>query len=347
MKQINKEKLNHLQAFLQKKGLTKSIERHWKNQKKAREKAEEKDAVKPVFLKASDIAGEYDTSKALLTTLGGQKRIITKDDLKVFSQNIKALQQHYMAGITARQVIDLSLPIDIDRANKQIKYALPRSRKDDVVSFVTDASGENGAKQHFVNVQFMGFNALKLMPDDINQKSIQKMVRTGGLRFECDCGRYQYWYRYLNTIAGTCLGRQETGYPKIRNPNLSGVACKHILRTMKWVISPQGAFYLEKELEKARHKDIERRQSLKKSEVKEHLASQLLVANDGRKSKIHSPNEQKRQKQYQKLKAKADRMAKHIKQTQTKRQRVTQHQLKQQEQQVITLFKKPGYTILR
>lgn len=340
-KQINLQKAENLKELLSKKGLSKAIESHWKEQNTTREKAESK----PVFLRAGDLSGKNDTYKTLTTTLGGTTRTITKDDLKAFRANIKTLQEHYIAGITAKQVIDLSLPIDIKRANEQIKYALPRSRKGDIVHFITDASGKNGVQQHFVNVQFNAFMPLKLMPNEIDKKAVQKMVRTGGLRFECDCGRFQYWYRYLNSIAGTCLGRIETGYPKIRNPHLAGVACKHILRTMKWILSSQGEFYLQKELEKARTKDIERKQNLKKSEVQEHLAEQLLVANDGRKSKIRNASDKKREQQFKKMKAKSKIMTKNIHQANKKRQ--SQAQLKQQELEAIELLKKLGYTVTK
>lgn len=342
---LNNHKLANLQRLMDKKGLSKQIDKHWQNQKDERKNAEKQDKIKPIFLRAKDIEGKSDTFKTLTTTLGGVQRPITEDDLKAFQHNIKTLQEHYTAGITAQQVLDLSLPIDIDRANKQIKFAIPRSRRGDVVHFITDASGENGAKHHFVNVQFNAFTPLKLMPNEIDKKSVQKMVRTGGLRFECDCGRFQYWYRYLNSIAGTCYGRQETGYPKIRNPNLVGVACKHILRTMKWIVSTQGEFYLQKELEKARHTDIERKQNLKKSEVQEHLANQLLIANNHRRSNIRTASDKKREQHYQKMKSKSLRMTKQIHKANQKSRSVSE--LKRQEMEAIKLLKSLGYTVTK
>ncbi|EPA1084307.1 phage tail protein, partial [Escherichia coli] len=51
--------------------------------------------------------------------------------------------------------------------------------------------------------------------------------------FDCDCGRHQYWYRYIATAGNFALAPpKEYAFPKIRNPNLKGIACKHVIHAM-------------------------------------------------------------------------------------------------------------------
>lgn len=330
------EKFEILKDRLARRGLQKEADILAKADKSQRRKAEktEKNGGTPKFLRPSDVSGEYDFERALTTTLGGRMREITADDLKIFAKNIKTLQQNYKGGITPQQVINLSLDIDIQRANRQITYAMPRARKGDIVYFIVDASGENGAVHHFVNVQFLGFDGVRLYPDKITPHKVKSQIVGGGVRFECDCGRYKYWYRYLNTVAGTNLGRQETAFPKIRNPKLTGVACKHILRTMQWIKSPQGVQYLHNQAQKA--KDEERRkQNLGQAELNQHLALQLITAKDGRKVNIR--RSESRNQTLQKMNQTAKRMAKHIK----SQQPTTQIS----EQAAIRLLQSLGYKV--
>ena len=63
------------------------------------------------------------------------------------------------------------------------------------------------------------------------------LLNYGKLKFECDCGRHDYWYRYIATIGKYNYGIDESRYPSTRNPNVTGVACKHALRVMKHVTS--------------------------------------------------------------------------------------------------------------
>jgi hypothetical protein len=95
---------------------------------------------------------------------------------------------------------------------------------------VTNAWIESDVKQHYVTVKFLDLGAIATTP--IPLLTATKQVAQGYLAFDCDCGRHTFWYRYISTLGGFNAGRAETGFPKIRNPHLSGVACKHVLRVM-------------------------------------------------------------------------------------------------------------------
>ena len=75
-------------------------------------------------------------------------------------------------------------------------------------------------------------------------------MRKGGRKFDCSCDRHRYFLRYVATIGGFNAGRDETGFPKIRNPGLKGVACKHVLRVMAELESSNSVLrFLERHLQ--------------------------------------------------------------------------------------------------
>jgi hypothetical protein len=146
--------------------------------------------AKPKFITTSDInkMQNYDVGQVFEMTYGNQGATITltADDLKAFKSNIDLLARQYRQGITAKQVVDSSLPIDIQRSNEQIFLATPISRKDGLVHFLTNASRENGAINHHVNVEFLAFQQLANFGAD--NKTAKNLLNYGKLKFECDCG---------------------------------------------------------------------------------------------------------------------------------------------------------------
>ena len=264
-------------------------QRKWAEEE--RESKDDKKGSKPTFLRPTDIAGDYDFKRALRTTLGmpeGETRIMTQADLKAFAANIEQMQQAYKGGITVDQVISLSNGDDIDRANKQIHVALPERRKNNVVHFITNASrkddkrNKNSPDFYNVNVEFLAFNELVFHPDRIKGTTVQNRLSKGKVRFECNCGRFQFWFRYLNTVAGTVYGRKEGGFPKNRNPNMTGIACKHILRVMHFIKSQPGRHYLSTALEQERTKQVGAGKKTSKSQLSRQLSEQIVRANTKR-----------------------------------------------------------------
>jgi hypothetical protein len=170
----------------------------------------------------------------LMTTLDGHPRMITAGDLAKFTDSVKRVGKQFKGGITAQQSINLSLGIDRKRANEHIKWAMFAGSRGSVFRFVTSASGRTpGVHRHFVEVDFLEFTSAVSAP--LTAQVSAKRMSKGHLRFNCDCGRHTFWYRYVASIGGFALGRIETGFPKIRNPQLSGVACKHVLRVMHMI----------------------------------------------------------------------------------------------------------------
>lgn len=208
-----------------------------------------------IILNVKDVQGEYDSGRLLYTTLGGTPRLLTADDLATFRHNVKTVQGKFKGGIKARQVLDLSLAIDRKRAQTEIRMAVPVSAKNGMVRFATNAGPDSKATRHHVNVEFLSFGAGASGGRDTPQK-MANWVRKQNLKFDCDCGRHIFWFRYISTIGDFNAGRPENGFPKIRNPKLAGIACKHVLRVMAEIESSGLVLgFLTKLLDKARSAD--------------------------------------------------------------------------------------------
>ncbi len=219
-----------------------------------REEAENKPKNQNVILTKRDVQGEWDASRTLFTTMGGKVRPITRHDMALFRQNMRVARASFRGeGITPQQIIDVSAatPLnyknpddnngcsnDLEKARREIRVAIPVSIRRDELRIKTSASGSSGKTSHIINVKMNAMNeaGIRLASvkagDDKAIKRVANWLRKQKMAFECDCERHRYFFRYLATIGGFAAGRQELGYPKIRNPHLRGVACKHVIRAM-------------------------------------------------------------------------------------------------------------------
>ena len=241
--------------------------------KRQREEAGAAPKDKNIILTKQEVQGEWDANRVLMTTIGGASRRITSDDLATFRHNMRLAQTRFKGGkgITARQVIDMasSQPLsyvsaspseassDIDKARKEITSGIPVSAHNGMVRFITNAGKDSDVTRHHVVVMFNAFEeagnklASTEAKDRKSPKQVANWLRKQKLSFDCDCGRHRYFLRYVATIGGFAAGRQEWGFPKIRNPGLKGVACKHVLRVMTEIESSNTVLrFLEKYMEK-------------------------------------------------------------------------------------------------
>ncbi len=287
-----------------------------------RESKDDKKGSKPTFLRPADIAGDYDFKRALQTTLNmpeGMTRVLTRDDLQAFKHNIETIAENYKGGITVEQVIAFSRQDDIDLANQQIHVAHPVRRKGGLVHFITNASKGSDVLYHHVNVEFQAFDALIFNPEKIKATTVENRLSKGKVKFECDCGKFKYWFRYINSVGGTVLGRKEGGFPKIRNPQLTGIACKHILRVMHFIKSAHGRRYLEQALDADRTKQVGARYKHNKKDLSRNVAEQMVRANTAR-NHIVPKLQQEVRKLEQKALQRAKVLAQKAKAVQTKHQ---------------------------
>lgn len=224
------------------------------------------------ILNPNEVAGEYDAGRLLTTTLGGEPRSITHDDLRAFQANVRTVGKKFRRGITAKAVIDFSLPEDRARSNREIHMAVPVQTKGGRMHFITNASPKSEVLRHHVHLNLLNYDAAVASP--IAPKDLVKTLASGPLQFDCDCGRHTFWFRYIATIGHFNAGRNETGYPKIRNPQLSGVACKHVLRVMQQLSSAGVQAQLVKMIEAGRNLIQARTRMISKAEAEEIMARQ-------------------------------------------------------------------------
>lgn len=217
------------------------------------------------LLRPGDVAGDYDAGRLLHTTLGGTLRALTRDDLLKFKASAESLGKAFKGGVTAKTLIDRALDIDRNRANAEIRVALPRQYADGKMHFVTNAGPNSKVTRHHVLVEFMNYASAVSSP--IKTQEAARLLYTGQIRVACDCGRWQFWFSYLATIGRFNAGVPQQGFPKIKNPQLHGMACKHILRVAQQLSAPVVRQHIEKMIDSGRKADRSRVVSVSKRDA--------------------------------------------------------------------------------
>lgn len=140
----------------------------------------------------------------------------TSDDLKSFEKSRTQTRKKYnnsVPGITYAQLVASSQAIDIKRANNGvddgtgIKRAVPVSLKHNVISIRVEASDLSRHQHHMVRVRFEEWDQLVdgAAEEDKGTAKLAKSLCAGRMSYDCDCGRHQYWYRYIATAGNFAL----------------------------------------------------------------------------------------------------------------------------------------------
>lgn len=253
------------------------------------------------ILSADDLSGLYDPKRGLFTTIDGIARPLNFNDLQAFRAAVYALRtrhqgRKYLGGIKPKQVIDLSRKEDRDRAQKEIHTAMPIASRAGVVHFQTNAGPNSNVSRHHVYVQFMDYDAAVASP--VEPKKMAKQMFQGNIKFDCDCGRHTFWYRFIATIGGFNFGRSEDGFPRIRNPKLYGVACKHTLRVMALISqSPRFVDFAAGMIERGRKTLTPKRDIVKAKDIAKLQAD--FRAEGSRTRRIQTAEEKRLRRQSQ------------------------------------------------
>ena len=176
-----------------------------------------------------------------LSRHAGLKNSLTAATLGLYVANVQKAAKSFVGGISPRQVINQSRFVDIKRANEQIHLATIFKRDGDTLYFLTNSGPESKDPNHKVTVQLLDYPAMMVGRTQVpSTAELKNMLEHGKVKFDCDCGRHQYWYRYIATVGRFNFGAHENRYPSTRNPNLTGVGCKHVLRVMHHLMSTYG-----------------------------------------------------------------------------------------------------------
>ncbi|PLR30022.1 phage tail protein, partial [Chimaeribacter californicus] len=189
--------------------------------------------------------------------------LFTPEDMKRFIQSRKGHRNQFnsdVAGITYAQLVAQSTKIDVKRANNSvddgsgIKKAMFIRLQHNTAFVKVEASDISIDDHHMVRVRFEEWD--RYVEDVGDEKAslatLARQLAAGRVSFDCDCGRHQYWYRYMATAGNYALKPPaEYAFPKVRNPDLTGVACKHVVHTMTRFQSMTWQRQLGQQLKKA------------------------------------------------------------------------------------------------
>lgn len=220
----------------------------------------------------------------------------TYNDLVDIEKKRNSFEKRYnrkTAGISFLEIMAGSREIDIKRANNQVNDGSGITSanlviiKGGTLTFRVKASRKNGKDDHRVIIRLENWDD-ELVDATPTRKGYQTATSNAvrdRMSIQCSCGRHQYWYRYLATIGNYCVAPpKEFSPPKQRNPNFSGVACKHVLHVANKMNSPswinQIALYMAKQAKKVGYADDKRSRHVFNDE-------QLKAQNKTRKGKIN------------------------------------------------------------
>lgn len=126
------------------------------------------------------------------------------------------------------------------RSAKAIKAATLYKMTGNILDFRVTSSGEtpNAPAYYKTRVRLEGWLAAVSDVKKKNYLGAAQQAVKGHVSFDCNCGRYIYFYQYLATIGNFDIAPGETVFPKIRNKKLEGICCKHILKVLTTLQSP-------------------------------------------------------------------------------------------------------------
>lgn len=233
-----------------------------------------------------------------MTSRGGVVRPLTMEDVLEFERKANQLGKRYEKGIKLQDVIDLSLRADIDRAAKEIRSGVPQTSKGGVLRFVTNAGPKSKVKRHYVTVQVLNFEAAVV--GSAAPEKIVKQVIKGNCAISCDCERWRFWYAYMSTKGGYNANpnHRESAYPKIRNTELHGLACKHIIRVVQSLTASSALHgYIARLIKMERDKVETRLRRVSQEEMRK--IQQEMQRESSRTRNIKTTDEKRAQRQAQ------------------------------------------------
>lgn len=160
--------------------------------------------------------------------------ILEEKDLLKISRARDRLKETNLAGLPGLPVLALdkaSLAADKTRMQEQIRNALLYRVRGNVLHFQVSASPQSDRQHHQVRIRLEEWS--NQLHTGRTWLAAARNACVGRISYECDCGRHQYWFRYIATISGCAISPLENDFPKIRNRNLEGMCCKHVLKVLQ------------------------------------------------------------------------------------------------------------------
>ncbi|WFQ78147.1 hypothetical protein PXH59_00430 (plasmid) [Xenorhabdus sp. SF857] len=219
-----------------------------RRQKSARQYARQ--TLSPTAIRDAIRAGELPVYHSVLlgSKQGGDP--FTIGDIRAFDKARKATTKKWSRtrGAPLDQLIVASRKIDVQRANTEIQTARFYKIRGDLLHFNVTASRKHGEDNYQVRIRLENWME-ELTQTQRSWAAAIKRILLGYVSIDCQCGRYQYWYRYVATAGNFAIAPYEKDFPKIRNPQLTGCCCKHQLKALGALKSPTVQAQLAKQLQ--------------------------------------------------------------------------------------------------
>lgn len=184
----------------------------------------------------------------------------TAEDLKKFQDAIeksKVVNRAGLKGVPLKMLENASSKADYDRMRgldglPAIRSATAYKISGNTIFFRVSGSGATKGGKQFYQVRVRLEQWDDLLTGKGSWMSLARAAAVGRISFDCQCGRHQYWFRYLAHISNCAVEPpKEQDFPKIKNPGLDqGFCCKHTLKAFQQLKSGLVHRFLATEMEK-------------------------------------------------------------------------------------------------
>lgn len=125
---------------------------------------------------------------------------------------------------------DIVLDVDTwtkDKAKKVRGVTYLGITEDYTVFFRVNSVTANPPTTYLVKIKLVDYEEIA-EDENLTVREKVRLAIAGDLQISCTCPAYLYWgYKYILTQIDTNESDPEHRFPKIRNPKLQGVVCKH------------------------------------------------------------------------------------------------------------------------
>ena len=268
---------------------------------KFREADETRSRSNTLLLPNDILDGQQDAGKLykyMTRQRDGTYRPVTLKDVIEFDARRTKLAKKWKKGIRARDIVDLASAVvsgqkrsALAKAKAQIHTVLPIANKGGEFKFATNTGPDSLDDRQYVSIKMLNFEAA--VASASTPEAISKQVTEGPLAIGCSCGDFRFVYAFICTSGGFGLPQhRETAFPKIKNPQLSGVACKHIVKAASTLIqSPTLRNYVARVIKAERLKTSS---TLKRNAIAEQKEFQKQQAGESYRQRRVATSEEKK-----------------------------------------------------
>lgn len=146
---------------------------------------------------------------------------------------------------------------DVDRWTKDKARLVRRAQYQGVtenytVFFRVPSVTSNPPTNYTVRINLADYADVAEDKDLTTQEKVRLAI-AGDLKISCNCPAYLYFgYKYILTQLDTNASEDENRFPRIRNPKLQGVMCKHCYAAIQ--AFPFNWTYIARDIDQGRYK---------------------------------------------------------------------------------------------